>query len=88
MKTRIDNKLYGQLVEEILKGAKKATKYLDEKTVVKATYRGKLVSSSPTHEILITLGAPNFAERKFIKACKKAGEPFPIKKIQLKFLSK
>jgi hypothetical protein len=34
-------------------------------------------------EIVVTIGKPNYAERKFIELAKKAGEPFPIKKIQL-----
>jgi hypothetical protein len=34
-----------------------------------------------------TIGIPNYL-REFIRKCKKAGEPFPVKKIQLKFLPK
>jgi hypothetical protein len=37
-------------------------------------------------EIMLTVGKPNYREREFIKLCKKAKEPFPIKKIQLKFM--
>jgi hypothetical protein len=65
----------------------KATSYLSEKLVINATrkrFNGKIVKSNI--EILLKIGNPNFAERKFIKLYKKAGEKFPIKKIQLKFL--
>lgn len=36
-------------------------------------------------EIILTIGKPNHSERKFIKDCKKAGEPFPVKGVILKF---
>jgi hypothetical protein len=64
-----------------------ATKYLDEKTIVRASrkvFKGKL--SKGNIEIILTIGKPNYSEREFIKKCKKAGEPFPIKKIQLKLI--
>lgn len=78
--------MYGQLAEQVLNGgAKKATKYLGEKLVVKATLRGKHDKRYGSTTILFTVGAPNYAEREFIKTAKKAKEPFPIKKIQLKF---
>jgi hypothetical protein len=75
-------------VNQVLLGAKKATKYLSPKEVVKATYRGKRDKRSRSHTILVTLGSPNYEEREFITKAKKAGEPFPIKKIQLKFPAK
>ena len=67
-----------------------ATKYHSEKLVSKATrvlYRhGKTPRfSRRAFEFVLTMGKPNFAERAFIKKCKKAGETFPVKKIQLKF---
>jgi hypothetical protein len=37
---------------------------------------------------VFTIGKPNYEEREFIKKCKKAGEPFPVKKIQVKFYNK
>ena len=33
----------------------------------------------------LTCGKPNFAERAFVKKAVKAGEPFPVRKVQLKF---
>jgi len=69
-------------------GAYKATKYLGDTTTVKATrkrYKGKIYKGHAV-EIMFTVGKPNYEEREFIKKCKKAGEPFPIKKIQLKFV--
>jgi hypothetical protein len=63
-----------------------ATSYLSEKQTVRATrkrYRGKPRRSETETDIVLTLGRPNFVARKYIKALKKAGEPFPVKKVHL-----
>jgi hypothetical protein len=65
----------------------KVTKYVSEKFTVKLTKIGK-PKKSLLKEYKLTIGTPNYLERKFIKICKKAGEPFPIKNIQLKFYHK
>lgn len=85
---KLSRNLFGQLAEAILEvGAKKATKYLSERDVVKATYQGKRRKNDPSVTILFTVGRPNYAERKFIKSAKKAGEPFPVKRLHLKFVN-
>ena len=78
-------KLFAALLRE---GAYKATSYQSEKLVINATIRltrGKLPRKNENLDIVVKIGRPNFAERKFIKDCKRAGEPFPVKQIQLKF---
>lgn len=79
--------VFHELTDALLTtGAYKATKYLTAKEVAKATrrrYGGKVAKRGPL-EILFTMGKPNYEEREFIKKCKKAGEPFPVKKVQLK----
>lgn len=76
-----------QVVETLLRtGACKATKFLSEKQIVRAsirTYKGKIKTGNA--EIVLTLGKPNFKEREFVKKLVKAGEPFPVKKVQLKY---
>jgi hypothetical protein len=62
----------------------KATKYVSEKSTIKVTRIGK-PSKNGTLNFRVTIGVPNYLERKFIKDCIKAGEKFPVKKIQLKF---
>ena len=64
-----------------------ATKYLDEKTVVRATWRNKVYRNKNVRrkEMVVTFGAPNYREREFIRLCKKAGEPFPVRKVQFRF---
>ncbi len=84
---KITRRVFSDLAEFILEGgARKATKYFSEKQVVRATRRlfsGKIDKRDRRTEIIFTIGIPNYAERQFIKKAKKAGEPFPIKKIQI-----
>jgi hypothetical protein len=74
--------VYQKLADSITIGAIKATVYLSETHTIKATIHHKYHRQ---RVITFTDGRPNYAERKFIKACKQAGEKFPIKKIQVKF---
>jgi hypothetical protein len=84
----IIDKAADQCVRAILYGgAVKATKYISEKLTVKATrklYGKKRLPSRKAYEIVLTAGKPNHEERAFIKKLGKAGEPFPVKKVQLK----
>lgn len=70
-------------------GARRATKYISPKEVTSAClpmYEGKVRDGRDTRlTVVVKIGAPNHEEREFIKACKKAGEPFPVQKIQLKY---
>ena len=64
--------------------ARAATKVLATNEVVRVSrvrYRKRFRAG----QLTVTYGSPNYAARKFIKLCKKAGEPFPVKKIQLQF---
>lgn len=74
-------KVIADVVELVNRGFKRATAYVAPHAVIKATVR---CSTRGSVEIVLTGGRPNFAERKFIKACIKAGERFPIRKIQVK----
>ena len=84
------SKVFSALADCILVGgAYKATKYINEKLTVKATrkrFKGKIPRNERRIEIMFTVGDPNYEERAFIKKAKKAGEPFPVKKIQAKWL--
>lgn len=67
---------------------RRATLYLDDKTTVKATRQSRYDARYGAETILVTVGTPNYAERKFIRLCRKAGEPLPVRKIQLKWWPK
>lgn len=76
-------------VEALLEtGARQAVVYQHPKLCVKVTRRFKPDRRNTRTDIALTIGAPNYAGRQFIKACLKAGEPFPIRKTQLKFYPK
>ena len=64
---------------------RRATKYLDDHTTVKCTRQRPFDKRERQETVLVTMGKPNYAERNFIKNCKIVGEPFPVKKIQLKW---
>ena len=68
-----------------------AVKYFSEKEVISATrriYNGKIDRRDKSVEILVKIGKPNYIQCEFIKKCKKVGEPFPVKKIQIKYIPK
>ena len=63
--------------------AKTATVYLSPSQVVRVTRQGKIYPRASRVTVLVTVGAPNYLARDFIKALKKAGEPFPVRKVHL-----
>lgn len=63
---------------------KKATKYLEEKLVVSVCRRFKYTKRHTLEDFVVKVGYPNYLEVRFIRACKEAGEPFPVRKVQLK----
>jgi hypothetical protein len=87
-KTQTGYQAVGKVLEALVENkAWKATAYLSEKFVVNMTrklYNGKFPNNTEL-DIVLTIGRPNYLQREFIKDCKKAGEPFPVKKVQLKF---
>lgn len=84
--------IIGRVVRTLIEtpGAHKVTAYLSPNQTVKATqivFCGKLPRKNARRaDIRVTIGDPNHAERAFIKAARAAGEPFPIKKLQIKTL--
>lgn len=63
-----------------------ATKYITPKFVIRATrivFNRKIDKRDRRMDIIFTAGEPNYHARKFIKLCERAGEPFPVRKVQL-----
>lgn len=82
----IPRNVFGQLAEAILEaGAKRATKYISSKEVVKATLQGRPRKNDRSRTILFTIGAPNYEERQFIARWKGAERRFPIHQLQVKW---
>lgn len=86
---KVPRNAIARAVETVLEtGCRKATVYLGSKTVVKCTARHRPDKREKAPSFVLTIGAPNFVERRFIRLCKKAGEPFPVRKVQIKFWPK
>lgn len=68
----------------VLTDKKKATKFIGPHLVIKATRQRRTRKNAAHQTFLLTVGAPNYAERQFIKACVKAKEPLPVEKVQLR----
>lgn len=64
---------------------KRATAYISPGYTIKATRRYKYDGRNKTIEMCLTIGRPNYREKEFIKKCIKAGEPFPVKRIQIEY---
>ena len=82
---RLLNVLGGYCLSMMVMRVRKATAYLDTNLTVKVTFVGKPDRRQrKAGEFRLTVGRPNYAERKFIKQCIAAGETFPLKKVQLR----
>jgi hypothetical protein len=81
------NRLIQHSLEHLLRfsNVRHAAVYISPRFVAKATRQRKPDRRDTRETFLVTVGAPNYYERRFIKACQKAGEPFPVRKVQLKF---
>lgn len=85
MKQEINPKYFQKVCSELIaSNCKSVVQYIDAKTVVKATWQRKPNGRTTSETMLVSFGAPNYLETIFIKQCIKAGEPFPVKKIQLR----
>jgi hypothetical protein len=76
-------------VEAVLElpSVRKATVFQHPELTVVATKRHKGTKRDRI-EVLLTIGRPNSRNRKFVKDYQKAGEPFPVRRVQLEFYKK
>lgn len=65
--------------------ARRATVYLGEKLVVSTCRRFRFSKRNTRNDFVVKIGVPNYEERNFLRACKKAGEPLPVRRVQLKY---
>lgn len=63
---------------------RKATKFIGPNMVIKLTRQRAPRKRQRGETFVLTIGKPNYEERKFLKDCKKVGEPVPVKKVQLR----
>ena len=64
---------------------RRATAYRSPKFTIKLSRQRRNDRRDKAETMLLTYGVPNFVERRFIKKCLAAGEPFPVKKVQLQY---
>ena len=75
-----------RVVEAVLElQCRKAFIVLSPDMVVTAARRHPPRRNARSTTVVLTVGKPNYAVRKFIRMCRAAGEPFPVRKIQLKW---
>lgn len=79
----------GECVGDVAYGTvRKATAFISPTLTIKATAQRRQDKRSKSVTVLVTAGAPNFLERRFIKVCQKAGMAFPLRQIQWKLWPK
>jgi hypothetical protein len=75
-------------------GVRVATVFISPRLTVRATmrrFKGRLsrdVRRDKGVDITLTIGRPNCEAREFITQARRAGEPFPIKKVRLQFVAR
>jgi hypothetical protein len=87
LKKEIDAKEIAHVSAALMssKNCKSAVKYIDEKTIVRATWHNKPKANNRSETMVVTIGSPNYKEREFIKKCKKTNNSsFPKIPIQIK----
>jgi len=83
MKAAVPDHAFSDVIDHLISNdIRSAVKYLSPKLVVRATWRHKPSARHTREEMVVTYGAPNYLEVAFVKLLKKAGEPFPVLKIQ------
>lgn len=65
---------------------KTVTQYISPLNVVRVTKSNKHNNRKKrSNTYLVTVGKPNYKSALFVKACVKAGEPFPVRRLQLDY---
>ena len=62
----------------------RVTHYESPRRTIKVTRFGKPDKRDRLRIYVLTIGRPNFAEKDFIEMCRAVGEPFPVRKFQIK----
>lgn len=87
---RAEEKKIGECVRDVLtiKNCRRAMAFISPKKTVKATAQRRLDKRDRSATILVTVGAPNFLERRLIRSYQKSGVVFPLNQIHHKFWPK
>ena len=86
---KIPMNAFAKAIEGLLRsGARSATVYLSATQRVTATNLHKPGRRNRHTTIAVTYGQLNWRGREFVKMCRKAGEPLPVRKVQLRWWPK
>ena len=86
---KIPMNAFAKAIEGLLcSGARSATVYLSATQRVTATNLHKPDRRNRNTTIAVTYGQLNWRGREFVKMCRKAGEPLPVRKVQLRWWPK
>jgi hypothetical protein len=77
----------GRLVEVMIEDValRRATYYRAPNFTLKMSRQRRNLKGDRQETFLFTYGRPNYREVRFIKKAQTAGEPFPVKKVQLQY---
>lgn len=80
----------GEAVGDVVTGrnVRRATAFISPTFTMKASAQRRQDKRAKSATVLVTVGAPNFSERRFIRACQKSGVVFPVTGIQWKLWPK
>lgn len=67
------------------KRIRRITKYFSPKRTLKITRQRRPSGRERSETFIVSVGKPNYAERKFIAACQKAKRKFPLQDNQINF---
>jgi hypothetical protein len=80
----------GECVSAVLgdSNMRRATAYISPTLTIKASAQRRYRKNEKSVTVLVTVGKPNFEQRRFIRVCQKAGMCFPLRQISWKFWPK
>ena len=86
----VSRSVFSRLADVLLSTTqiRKATKFVSPTLTVSAAHRFKPTKRCSRNEILFTVGRPNYDSSRRIRTLKRAGEPFPVKKLRLEWYPK
>lgn len=83
--TALETRMVGPVISALeLECARTAVLYLSPKRVVRATRQFKQSRRATRDNYIVTIGAPNFAERAAIKVMQRGNIKFPLKFVIVK----
>lgn len=65
-----------------------ATKFIAINLIVRATRRVYKNPKAQDNQVIVTIGAPDYRELRFIRECRRAGVTLPVRKVRLRLIKR